>query len=459
VNRALLAPILLVALACTSPDAGRSPPGAGGSGGGIGGSGGGGGTGGAVVIEHHFGPAIRWEAPPVRDLYRVPGEGHLGHDATLRDWDGDGLPDLMFVGEDELVGPFVGADGRRCFHFHRNTGAGFADAVEWPVPADVETFVNGRTDLVDWLVVEIDGDARPDLLIRRDTGMFWSRNLGDGFDLDPAPLALAGLTYIPRAWLDLDGDGRDEYVVTADPTAESPIVLGGLEDPHWRVYRFTGAGFEPHEWPVPQGPPETGFHERYNPPTYRNFGIGWSLFDATGDRKLDLVVGALEDDAGGAVPGWPDAPHWIVYPNTGSSFGDPVDVPLPASPGRLDFSHFLHSPEGTWDYPTLWVVLDVDGDAVPELVRTSTAHDDPSTWGVATRDGAGYGPLAEWWLPPNAKSAAVRYDFDNGYFLGYGFAQFWLLADLDGDGRADLAVWGDPAEPGGAYWSVYPGIP
>lgn len=285
----------------------------------------------------HYPAFVEWEVPGDYWTFQH-GWWNGGHGWDFRDLDGDGLRDLVELTEAAAV---FGFPDRPHWLFHRNTGAGFAPAIEWPLPpgGDPEHGVNELAVSLDasagdlWFVQDVTGDRRPDLVL---TGHFegetrsilggaadlhWLvyRNTGVGFAAEAEAWPIPADARVNLGWVniqdgdriysgdfaagtlaDLDGDGLADLVVTCD--AESPVFAAprrvpGLAEgqPHWSLLRGTGGGFEtePVRWPVPVGQgaarvgEEPGGYADIAGADRNDFGDVWVLVDLDGDARRD----------------------------------------------------------------------------------------------------------------------------------------------------------------------------
>ena len=103
-----------------------------------------------------------------------------------------------------------------------------------------------------------------------------------------------------------------------------------------------------------------------------------------------------------------------------------------------------------------WLVVDLDGDGLPDLVQTSDSGNpngrvwsdlQGAYWRVFRGTGAGFATTATRWAVPDSGLA-------DGFFSAYyGYdTRFWTLLDLDGDGRPELVQTADSARAGGYVW-------
>jgi hypothetical protein len=352
----------------------------------------------------------------------VPGTGVPPVWGTL-DLDGDALPDLVSASPDG-VGPH-GAVGAYVWHLYVNDGTGFATSpLEWPVPQlpvpQASTLLALRAPgEARWAVRDFDGDGLPDLL-----------------------------------WL--------------TPAGPTPIPHGFGDAPHWRVYLNTGAGFtaEPLTWALPSAHATNG----YNDLASCDSNGCWATLDLDGDARPDLVSTGLPTIGSYAQHGLPATPHWLVYRNTGAGFASEPEVwPTPAADQAIGYFTTAFGLDATG----VWSTLDLDGDALPDLVSTAPATADSVAqhglgeaaprWHVYRNTGAGFAtePLA--WSTPDAGTAYGFLDAQAGDFA---FTGAWQVADLDGDTNADL-VFTAPAggelvqhgHPAAPHWQVFLGTP
>ena len=308
----------------------------------------------------------------------------------LVDLDANGWPDLVTY---DATGWSV----------YAGSAGGLAAAVRWTFPegAPVASF-DGRTDTepddgLDWRVLDMDGDARPDLLVQRAAGdatIGTSRwivhpNTGTGFGeavawtLPPVEGASPGV--VPFL-ADVDGDGRPDLVSPPAARTGGPGEAPGARA--WRVHRNTGSGFGTAEdWALPEGYPE-GTFARLTAPA--DADLAWMLRDLTGDGVPDLVVvrDAREERAADAV----GTAIWVVHPGAaradgtkGAGFtGEAISFVLPT--GLPEGA--LASAGDTSDASPAWALLDLDTDGRLDLVVTE--------WRGATDEGVGETQWRVW---------------------------------------------------------------
>lgn len=324
----------------------------------------------------------------------------VGADPTrlvTADFDGDGLPDLASADR-----------GDRQVTVLRSTGTGLE---RWATPA--------LTGAPGWLTTgDVDGDGRPDIITsdRGPDGVTVLRNTGTGFvtwatvalDAAPGPVTVG----------DLDRDGRLDVVVTSQ-AANRVTVL-----------RNTGDGREFAPWAsVATALPPFGV-------TVADFdGDGRPDLAATGSTLATRTVSVLRNTGDGrdfapwAAPGVYNGPRDLLARDFD---GDGrMDIAVGASQqygvnllrntgGGFDTSYVLTTWAGSGGVHSI-DAADVDLDGRPDLV-TGDFHRNVAT---------------------------VVLNTGGGVFSGYGIAQAWAVgeapigtvaADLDGDGRPDIAT-------------------
>jgi hypothetical protein len=256
--------------------------------------------------------------------------------------------------------------------------------------------------------------------------------------------------------LDMNKDGRLDLVQTANPET-GKVWSEATGKKYWRVY-FNNPGFGPLEirmdtptqWQVPDltGSGVTGF----NVANISDGNKQWVTFDIDGDGVPDLVH--TSDPATGKVWGsGTNNTYWKVYKKDGWGFSKtPIswNVPPSGTPDGFDTA----TGGGT---NKNWVTIDLDGDGRPDLVQTSSPNDgrvwgagSPNPyWRVFKNTGAGFSDSGTTFNVPDSGTsegfASITSASNN---------KFWMIVDLDGDGRLDLVQTADPAS--GDVWRNIP---
>ncbi|MGJ0606845.1 Calx-beta domain-containing protein [Cylindrospermopsis raciborskii] len=171
--------------------------------------------------------------PPIAKLYRNTGNGF--EDKTPKDlpgvsdssvawadYDGDGKQDFLLTGFSSDFTPIA--------KLYRNTVNGFQEDTTVPLPG-----VAGSS--VAW--ADYNGDGKQDFLLTGYSSDFTPiaklyRNTGNGFEED-TNVSLPGVYYSSVAWADYDGDGKQDFLLTGFSSDFPPIA---------KLYRNTGNGFE-----------------------------------------------------------------------------------------------------------------------------------------------------------------------------------------------------------------------
>ncbi len=372
---------------------------------------------------------------------------------TLLDIDGDHQLDLV-VAQD----PSAADVGQLRWVVYPSTGAGFGDPTDWTLPdfgpAWAHEPFDRFSDDVNWTLLDLDGKDGVDLVVTQQPGaadvgqLRWVvyPNTGTGFG-DPVdwPVPDYGPAWahepfdrfsddVNWALLDLDGEGGVELVISQDPgTAD----VGQLR---WVVYPNTGTSFgEPRDWPLPDFGPAWA-HE-----TFDRFSddVNWALLDLDGKGGVELVVTQQ--------PGVADVGQlrWVRYPNTGTAFGDPVDWPLP------DFGPaWANEPADRFSDGVNWTLMELDGQPGVELIvaqQPGVADVGQLRWVRYPNTGSAFGDPIDWPLPDFGPAWA------NEPFDRFSDGLNWALLDLDGDRRSELVIAQDPAiaDVGRFRWQLY----
>ncbi len=381
---------------------------------------------------------------------------------VLLDIDGDGRVEFVVLEDDERDGGDA-LTGRRHWLVFDNTGTGFAmEPTPWTLPYNLAAVGRNQLSTASHVLLDIDGDGRVEFVVleddERDGGdalagrRHWLvfDNTGTGFANTPTPwtlpynLAAVGRNQLSTAshvLLDIDGDGRVEFVVLEDDERDGGDALAGRR--HWLVFDNTGTGFAntPTPWTLPYNLAAVGRNQLST--------ASHVLLDLDGDGRVEFVV--LEDDerdGGDALTG---RRHWLVFDNTGAGFANaPSPWMLPynlAAVSRNQLATMSH------------VVLDLDGDGLQEFVVLEDDERDGGDaltgrrhWLVFDNTRAGFASTPSSWTLPYNLAAVGRNQLST---------ESHALLDLDGDGRVEFVVLEDDERDSGdalagrRHWLVF----
>jgi hypothetical protein len=248
---------------------------------------------------------------------------------TIVPFGSDRFPDLIVTADpttDAAWNQFGQAQWLAC----AGTSTGFSPAcTRVNIPASGTTSGFRSAFATGWALVDLNGDARPDLVqtqnpmamgqpfLNSTNRPFWRVFL----NTDGALSTTATEWVVPSAtfnsltgvaantsWrvMDLTGDGVPELVQPADPATGRPWM--NLGSPAWRYYpqtpgRTSFQGFA-QSWAIPVGPPMDGFRSIT--------GTQWATLDLTGDGLVDLVQ--FRDVTTNQAFTDPNGSFWRVYP-------------------------------------------------------------------------------------------------------------------------------------------------
>lgn len=387
------------------------------------------------------------------DAWALPTGGRA--DAGF--WNGDGDP--VATGDEVWRLLDLDGDGARDLVI---TAAAFKDGQGW------ETRTPGFPQAPFWEVYfggAPGGFGKPEAWMLPKGVGYLARGL---VDVAAAPLDLQDHGWALR---DLDGDARPDLVVTAiGGFGDGEVLpLGPDFAPRWEVYLNTGDGFaaQPVLWtlpPAPDGPRMTVVEGALAEVD----GLAWSLLDVDADGWTDLVITARAAVAGLAVPGLPDSPHWEVHRGGPTGFASTVTAWAVPPGGGKEVGFSALRGDGEADGDQLWAVIDLEGDGRSELVITGARAGDAAAvlggeaphWRVHRATTDGFELAFETYSVPGEGGG----NLGRGYYATAGGreaagstsgpydATGWELRDVDGDGWLDLLVTNE-ARPAGATYS------
>jgi hypothetical protein len=199
---------------------------------------------------------------------------------------------------------------------------------------------------------------------------------------------------------DVDGDGKDDVVVSAPGEYVGGNAWG-------RAYVFSGVNGS-----------LLLTVESPNPNLAEEFGASLAVGDVNGDGKGDITVGAAGEDVGGN----PDQGRAYVFSGADGSLLFTLDSPNPE--------------EGAW-FGSSVAVGDVNGDGRDDIaVGASGEHVGGNSQGQAYVFSGADGSVLLTLNTPNAQA-------------GPGFGVSVAVGDVNGDGKGDIAVGASGEDVGG----------
>ena len=290
------------------------------------------------------------------------------------------------------------------------------------------------------VIADLDGDGKPDLVVLNDHSISLYRNISTNGSLTagsfapPVNLGTAGSTAYGLAVADLEGDGKLDIIVPAFganlvSVYRNSCTPGNISSNSFatRVDFATGAG--PQRVAVADldgdGRPDllVANSGEGTVSILRNTGAMGSLTTNSFAPKVDLATGSnCGSVAVGDLDG--DGKPDVVTANTGS--GTVSLFRNLSTPGGLTTNSFAAKVDiAVLSSPVQVAIGDLDGDGKPDLTVTFYL---PQTVVSVFRNTSTVGSLT-------TNSFAPRIDFSLG---GRGHTP--AIADLDGDGKPDLAV-------------------
>lgn len=413
-----------------------------------------------------FAPAAEtWEVPaPFVYDYFMTGRERVGDYWSLVDLDGDGVQDLVQHHHAANADADEMADS---WYVWWSDGTGFGAKTSFSLPLDHREIEGLNAANYTQTVLDIDGDGVLDLILPQDpvTRDIWDADGARHWQVYVGA-GRSGFSSAATAWsvpepfdhqvhsertggfgwttFDLDNDGLVELVHTV--STDNAGTWGYPDNPHWRVHRNTGAGFEAawEEWPLPEAPDGRDgwfrFHTSLGPLQ------AVRTQDVTGDGLVDLIAplsGAWPNPVWGAD----DTPHWRVYENTGVGFAaDWIEWKVPSA----DYTFPGSAADWVVETSRAWDTLRTGAGGQNLLVAGA------SGWSVHRNTGKGFQEAGTPWATPDAV-------FDELYSDGGAVDEGWTTTDLDADGCLDLVLTsgldlGHPADTDTTWsWQVWRG--
>jgi len=277
------------------------------------------------------------------------------------------------------------------------------------------------------LVYDLDDDMRAELLV-------WASGRLHGYDHDGTPLGSAPLPARGALSAERASGGtalgvslQSPIFTVADADGDGLADVLSIDGDALVVHRTGPAcelGVETLRWPLPTTLEDPLFQER----DAREYTTDVHLRDLDGDRRVDLLVHRVLSD--GSLFG--TEAEVRVWRGNGAGFGEGQTLPVEGGSASV--------------YP-----VDLDGDGDLELV---TLQVDLDAVGLARGliDGRVRVKLLSWSAEAGRYGAPVALGEVRVPVLEGG-ASWNVFADLDGDGRNDLALYRD------GEISVWPGTP
>ncbi|MEW2707787.1 FG-GAP and VCBS repeat-containing protein [Streptomyces koyangensis] len=305
-------------------------------------------------------------------------------------------------------------------------------------------------------VADLDGDGHLDLVVSGDARVVWGGPDGPRADSPRGRVPLPGAPYhtVPVAG-DVDGDGHLDLVAYRFSAKNPALVV--LKGPFQR----SGAPADTAEIPTPVN--EAAFPALLLGDANGDRAADLAVYDSPYDPPLLLTGGADTPSGLSAEPERLPAGESVAFGDfdgdgrrdiaVGQSFVDPYDdEETPYRRGRL---HLAYGKEpGTWvtmeggapqeGFGTWLGAGDFDGDGCDDLAVQLTRKKEAADARFAVlHGGSEHGLASEPWRTFRRTVAEPSGPVDEGPVDGSLFA----AADWDGDGQAELALFG-----GGHWW-------
>lgn len=362
------------------------------------------------------------------DTHTGPSSGYLVNAIAVADIDANGIPDILGMVSTNVGGtPTQGYVSTRL----QNSPGAFLYSTRFGVGA-------GPANLV---VVDVNGDGRPDLVVANATDRTVSVRLADparpGYFFPAVILATPGRIPLDVAVGDLNGDGLMDVAIAAD--FEPSSTTGPTPAPSVIVFRQVS--------PIAPTPSSVTFAAAL---TYTVGGIpqAVTVADLDGNGRADLAVATtvntvsvlLQTAAGVFAPAvdyatgvLPVAIKAVDLNGDGKLDLLTANYGASVSPGTQGLSVLVQGAPGTFAAPVHYAtdyraaalaVGDLNGDGKPDVVVANAGLPGfPGSVSVLLQNAS----------TPGALLTAVNY---SGVWGPLGVA----IGDMDGDGRPDLVL-------------------
>ncbi len=384
--------------------------------------------------------------------------------------------DLNGDGAAEIVSVTCGGPDENNATVYVNSGSGtFATGVYYPVAA------SGGTDPANLCpaaatVADVNGDGKGDIIVTNEYGGDVTVLLGNGDGTVKVPnvgYAVGGYPWVPAMVADFNGDGMADIMINDDEY--SYVYLHGYGDGTFRAAIDNYAPINGGSWPEALMVATADFNgdgiADFAVANCCNGSAGVTIFLGRGDGTLapgvnygsgDLEYLVIADFNGDgkldiAADSWDSGYVQILNGNGDGTFtvGSTYSTGSAYSWTMVtgDFNHDKHPDLAimNWNYATVSVLLN---DGTGGFLEPASYQLSEPAWGLAAGDinGDGYADLVAP-MPYGNQVAILLGKTDNsGTFqsetdltLVNGNATYWnpafvTLADLNGDGKLDLAV-------------------
>jgi hypothetical protein len=372
-----------------------------------------------LVVGGHYGGGLVWYENPHWQKHVIASAGAFSTDHEVADVDGDGRNDVVSLMEDRLVW-FRNAAGR------------------W-IAQDID-----RERLHDVEIADLDGDGRLDIVARGQLAFegsghrvhLYYQRVGGGWDR----LIIAVPPGEGLAVRDIDGDGRADIVING-VWLKNPVH----RDAEWQRHVYTRSWSWSHTHVAIGDVNGDGRPDIVLSPAEtagRRYRISW--FEAPRDPTLEWAERVIDADV--------EAVHHFVGVADLDMDGraDVVSAMMHSGKPPTEIKIYVNQDFGSsWHKQVLSTtgshsmrIVDIDGDGDPDLFGANFGGENQNP---------------ELWINSTCKRELGcpcwrRHEVDAAR---PGKAVFISAADLDGDGRVDIAAgswwYRNPGKPGGSW--------